>query len=92
MVIGANSGVSGATNVTQPDVQRPHQGHSRAAVEDRTRFTGVEEQAQKLSARLKTLPESRAERVEQVRKAIAEGTHKVSNEQIAGAVIEEYSQ
>ena len=93
MNISANTSIAGTNGVNQPDVQGNRRAQfSASSVEDRTRLSADQEQTQKLRAAVAQQPEVRQERVAALRQALADGSHQVSNDQIAGAIVDEYSQ
>jgi flagellar biosynthesis anti-sigma factor FlgM len=92
MNITANTPISGSTDVSQPDVQNSRRAQSSASsVEDRTRLSANQDQTQQLRAEVARQPEVRQDRVAAVRQSLTNGTGP-SNDQIAGAILNEYSQ
>jgi flagellar biosynthesis anti-sigma factor FlgM len=98
MNISANTSVSGTdqlnqTGASQPDVQASRARSSAASgeVKDQTRLSANQDQTGQLSALVAQQPEVRQDRVAAVSQALSNGTYQVSNQQIAGAISDEYA-
>lgn len=78
-------------------VQRPDIPREKAAVEkpeaaaktDQVTFSEKAKEIAKLQAEAGTVPEIRADRVEEVKKAITSGTYTVKGEAVAGKLLKE---
>jgi flagellar biosynthesis anti-sigma factor FlgM len=92
MTVSANTSISGSSQINQPDIQGSRRAQSSASsVEDQTRLSADQDQTQQLRAALAQQPEVRQERVAAVRQSLTDGSKQPSNEQIARAIVDEYS-
>lgn len=78
-------------SVQQPANKPPEQKRSESnlVVGDQVKLSANHQKANQLKTELNRLPEVRQDRVEQLRLAIQSGSHQVTDEQIANAIISE---
>lgn len=93
MTINGNTQIAVTNDPSQAEFQPSRRAQVNAdSVQDSTRLSVDTQQTQKLQDAANRSPEVRQERVAQVRQAVAGGNYQVSNQQIAGAIADEYAQ
>lgn len=68
----------------------PEKGKAeKATISDRVELSGRARQIAELKSAIEQLPDIRVEKVQEIKKAIAEGTYKIDSRKIAGKLIDE---
>lgn len=89
-----NDKLNNVGNVQRPDVPREKSAEKPEAVEgaaknDQVTVSEKAKEIAKLKAEVNKIPEIRADRVDEVKKAIDAGTYNVKGEAVAGKLIKE---